>query len=166
MLEGRDSNPRTLTRTDLQSVAFNHSATLQFNIVDCPSQFNGGVELNQLSYDICASPRTRTLTKWVGTIYASHYTNDANNEIYYFIEDRERFELPNNGFAAHPLRPLRNLSDLILSRGESIFRLLLESCGLLTIVHTVTTRKPNLIFSSPCRTRTYTILYVKQVLHL
>ena len=81
MLEGRDSNPRTLTRTDLQSVAFNHSATLQFNIVDCPSQFNSGFELNQLSYDICASPRTRTLTKWVGTIYASHYTNDANNEI-------------------------------------------------------------------------------------
>ena len=29
LLEGRDSNPRTLTRTDLQSVAFNHSATLQ-----------------------------------------------------------------------------------------------------------------------------------------
>ena len=81
LLEGRDSNPRTLTRTDLQSVAFNHSATLQFNIVDCPSQFNSGFELNQLSYDICASPRTRTLTKWVGTIYASHYTNDANNEI-------------------------------------------------------------------------------------
>ena len=78
----------------------------------------------------------------------SHYTNNASNEINYFIEDRERFELPNNGFAAHPFRPLRHLSNLILSRGESICRLLLESCGLLTIVHTVTTRKPNLIFVS------------------
>ena len=29
-LDGRDSNPRTLTRTDLQSVAFNHSATIQY----------------------------------------------------------------------------------------------------------------------------------------
>ena len=29
MLAGRDSNPRTLTRVDLQSTAFNHSATYQ-----------------------------------------------------------------------------------------------------------------------------------------
>ena len=81
----------------------------------------------------------------------SHYTNNASNEINYFIEDRERFELSNSGFAVHPLRPLRHLSNLILSRGESICRLLLESCGLLTIVHTVTTRKPDLIFVSPKR---------------
>ena len=81
MLEGRDSNPRTLTRTDLQSVAFNHSATLQNNIVDCPSQFNGGFELNQLSYDICTPSEIRTLTKRFGVTYASHYTKDVNNEI-------------------------------------------------------------------------------------
>lgn len=30
LLAGRDSNPRTPERTDLQSVAFNHSATYQF----------------------------------------------------------------------------------------------------------------------------------------
>ena len=30
LLEGRDLNPRTLTRFDLQSNAFNHSATFQF----------------------------------------------------------------------------------------------------------------------------------------
>ena len=91
-------------RPDLQSGEPASCSTLPKHIVDCPSQFNVGFELNQLSYDICTSPRTRTLTKWVGTIYASHYTNDA------YVEDRERFELPNNGFAVHPLRPLRHLS--------------------------------------------------------
>jgi len=30
-----------------------------------------------------------------------------------------------------------------MSRGESIYRLLLEFCSLLTMVNTVTTRKPN-----------------------
>ena len=29
LLEGSDSNPRTLARADLQSTAFNHSATFQ-----------------------------------------------------------------------------------------------------------------------------------------
>jgi hypothetical protein len=29
LLEERDSNPRTLARTDLQSVGFNHSPTFQ-----------------------------------------------------------------------------------------------------------------------------------------
>ena len=141
-----------------------YGITPQFNIVDCPSQFNSGFELNQLSYDICTPPRTWTLTKWVGTIYASHYTNDANNEIYHFIEDRERFELPNNRFAVYPFKPLRHLSNLILSRGESICRLLLESCGLLTIVHTVTTRKPNLIFCRNGRVRTYDLSRIRRML--
>ena len=40
----------------------------------------------------------------------------------------------------------------ISSRGESICRLLLESCSLLTIVQSVTTRKPNLIFFYVVRT--------------
>ena len=34
----------------------------------------------------------------------------------------------------------------MLSHPESIWGLLLESCGLLTIVHTVATRKPNSTF--------------------
>ena len=38
------------------------------------------------------------------------------------------------------------LPKLKLSRGEPIFHFLLDSCSLLTIVHTVTTREPNLIF--------------------
>ena len=33
LLRGRDSNPRTPKRTDLQSVAFNHSATSQYSEV-------------------------------------------------------------------------------------------------------------------------------------
>ena len=31
LLEGRDSNPRTPKRTDLQSVGFSHSPTFQYN---------------------------------------------------------------------------------------------------------------------------------------
>ena len=42
-------------------------------------------------------------------------------------------------------------SQLKLSRGEPIFHFLLDSCSLLTMVHTVTTREPNLIFVPPDR---------------
>lgn len=37
----------------------------------------------------------------------NRYTNDA------YVEDREGFEPPNNGFAVHPFKPLRHLSLLI-----------------------------------------------------
>ena len=45
-----------------------------------------------------------------------------------------------------PGRYLTCLSQLKLSCGEPIFRFLLDSYSLLTIVHTVTVREPNLIF--------------------
>ena len=45
-----------------------------------------------------------------------------------------------------PALQLRRTPKLKLSRGEPIFHFLLDSCSLLTIVHTVTTREPNLIF--------------------
>ena len=70
----------------------------------------------------------------------------------YCLEEGVGFE-PTEPFRVHWFsRPApsttRTSLQLILSRPESIWGLLLESCSLLTMVNTVTTRKPNLIFAT------------------
>ena len=61
----------------------------------------------ELRRNICTDRRTRTSTNSFGDW-------DATITPYPCIfEVREGFEPPNNGFAVHPFKPLRHLTDLV-----------------------------------------------------